>query len=77
MASTTPSELGASTARTTAPTIEGSSEPCAPIVRVGAFSHFKPLSLALDKPPKGLKSDPDCTLFVGRINHDTTEGVDL
>ena len=29
---------------------------------------------ALDKPPKNVGSDPDCTLFVGRINHDTTEG---
>ena len=27
---------------------------------------------ALDKPLKNVGSDPDCTLFVGRINHDTT-----
>ncbi|CAI8039061.1 U11/U12 small nuclear ribonucleoprotein 35 kDa protein [Geodia barretti] len=28
---------------------------------------------ALDKPLKNVGSDPECTLFVGRINHDTTE----
>ena len=28
-----------------------------------------------DKPPKDLKSDPYHTVFVGRINHDTTEGL--
>lgn len=26
-----------------------------------------------DRPPKHLKTDPDCTLFISRLNFDTTE----
>ena len=39
-----------------------------------AKSHCDPHSSPVDKPPKNLESDPERTLFVGRLNHDTTEG---
>ena len=35
---------------------------------------IKSLLISLDKPPRNLSSDPECTMFVGRLNRDTTEG---